>query len=218
MPTLTDSVFDYLMPVYAIIFVVAFYFNWRFLSRVRKLHPKNWAELGSPSIFNNSISSSLKFAGFLFQKKYEVLEDPQLNFYGTGTRIGIFSIAAFLALLVGLGLIAQYQDGVWGKPMVVTGTPVTTTSIFLFGLIISSFFPYSLFLQRLKNHHREKWEQLGRPSFLNQTISNQWAWNGFFWSCKYLSLKDAWLNIYATIIWLSAFGIGIILFAKYIAE
>jgi hypothetical protein len=125
------------------------------------------------------------------------LNDPKLNFYGNGTRYGLFAIGAFLCVALILILIAQYQNGVWNNPAVVSGPPMRVMIAPLI-LIVLVFISHGALLRRLRNHHSDVWDQLGQPSlFLNNTISNNFRVTGFVWSGKFLKLHDARLSCYA---------------------
>lgn len=68
------------------------------------------------------------------------------------------------------------------------------------------------FRRLLKSDHHDVWIRLGSPSFLNQSILNQWRANVFFWKKEYLQLKDDELtHIRAKIRILSLVGLPVIL-------
>lgn len=53
----------------------------------------------------------------------------------------------------------------------------------------------------LKRAHPEAWDKLGRPSFLNNSIQNNFLFFGFMIHRKYLALKDPKLNQLCLTIW-----------------
>jgi hypothetical protein len=48
-------------------------------SYLKRVHPEAWADIGSPSLLNNSIKNNFLFFGFLLSRKYRVLGDQKLN-------------------------------------------------------------------------------------------------------------------------------------------
>src|SRR5690348_18025342 len=60
MPTISEGVLNYLMAVYFAVFAAAFVFNLLFRRRLRNYHRQAWAQLGNPTLFNNSMQNGLK--------------------------------------------------------------------------------------------------------------------------------------------------------------
>src|SRR5579883_391289 len=46
----------------------------------------------------------------------------------------------------------------------------------------------------LKRSHHLMWVELGSPSFLNNSIANNFKTFGFLWSARYLKLNDPGVN------------------------
>ena len=53
----------------------------------------------------------------------------------------------------------------------------------------------------LKRRHPQTWVAMGSPSFLNNSIKNNFQFLGFMFGRKYLALKDAKLNRLCICIW-----------------
>jgi hypothetical protein len=54
----------------------------------------------------------------------------------------------------------------------------------------------------LKQNHREKWLELGSPSFLNNSVLTGIRFSGFFYKRKYLLLGDRRLNRLFFLLWI----------------
>ena len=63
----------------------------------------------------------------------------------------------------------------------------------------------------LKRMHPETWAQIGSPSFLNNSIKNNFLFIGFMFRRKYLTLGDPKLNQLCLLIW-ALHAIALILF------
>ena len=58
-----------------------------FLSRLRKLHPATWDELGKPVLFLNSgLLNSIRFIKFMWHRGYESLPDGKTVAFGRFLR------------------------------------------------------------------------------------------------------------------------------------
>ena len=195
MPKLPDQLFNGLMLAYFGIFAVAVYFGLRFQSRLKQRHPGAWREFGQRPLFNNSILSGFKSTKWMLQKKFEELNDPTLNFYGRGMRVGFLAIFFSILAIAALMLVAQYQNGVWKQSMVVTH-PLNAVGASFLILFAAAFISYSLMTKRLKDCHPQIWKELGEPTaFLNNTPSNTWKVNGFVWRWRFIKLSDTQLSL-----------------------
>ena|SRR5438034_9197481 len=79
---------------------------------------------------------------------------------------------------------------------------------------------FNLFVY-LKKRHEALWEELGRPSFFNNSISNNWKFLSFLMSRRYRSVPDSFVQergkfifclfIFTTFLFVSVIIIGEIL-------
>ncbi|MGH6802581.1 MAG: hypothetical protein ACREC3_04350 [Methyloceanibacter sp.] len=71
-----------------------------------------------------------------------------------------------------------------------------TIGTIVFGAIVAAGIALSFYiLRRLRTQHRDKWTELGEPSFfLNMSVRNQRRLSKFIWSGEYRQLNDESLD------------------------
>jgi hypothetical protein len=213
MPKVTDTLLNELFAVYVVVFLIGAAFGWAYKRRIREYHPMVWADLGAPSFLNNSILNGFRSTHFLLSKRYEQLNDPTLNFYGRWARVGLLGIAFFIGLFLVLMLIGQYQNGLWQHPHFVVSHPLNAVGAAILGFVAVNLLGYSLLTKRLRSRHPQVWNELGQPSFLNNTAANGWKLMQFVWSARHRELSDRGLSLYIFLMRILSFAVCALFFA-----
>lgn len=68
--------------------------------RLRKEHSRTWSELGEPSLFNWTISTTLSILGFIWGRRHATLDDPFLTKLVIATRL-LFILLLILFVRIG---------------------------------------------------------------------------------------------------------------------
>jgi len=199
MPKITETLFDDFFVVYLLIFAAAAAFNWAYKRRIRMNHAEAWKALGSPTLLsNNSILNGLRSTNFLLRKRYEELGDETLNFYGRWARAGLLAIIGYLGLSIIFVVIGQVQNGVWSQRTVIVTHPLNLVGASMLLLVLALLVFNTVMTRRIRTRHPEMWNNLGKPSFLNNTTSNGWKLLGYVWSDQRSRVgeNDALLSCY----------------------
>ncbi|HKV70421.1 MAG TPA: hypothetical protein VJN62_04195 [Gemmatimonadales bacterium] len=82
----------------------------RVLSRLRRLHPSLWKNLGAPSVMGRGRSGEkLTLSNVLSRRRYEEADDIQLTRLGNAWRVLTVVFVGFLAVLAVLFLVFELR-------------------------------------------------------------------------------------------------------------
>jgi hypothetical protein len=208
----------YAVCLIAVIALIGAWTYFRVIARLKLRHGLVWEELGRPGIFKaSSILVELRFAKFVFLRRYANLSDRKISMLGdVWLACWAMQLCLFLYLIsiacadfracfgtrwanlrdsIGIGNVVTPAktngDGI-GPIGTATEEKIAIGLWLLNAILALSYLVLAAVMKRnLRKLYPGTWKALGQPSLLNNSIQNTWIFGKFIFTRRYASLSNS---------------------------